>query len=60
MSRVSREEIRPLTVTRAKREPGTAERVLDIAERLVQLRGFNNFSYADVARELEITTASLH
>jgi TetR/AcrR family transcriptional repressor of nem operon len=49
-----------MTVTRAKREPGTAERILDIAERLVQLRGFNNFSYADVARELEITTASLH
>lgn len=46
--------------TRAKREPGTAMRILDIAERLVQLRGFNNFSYADVARELEITTASLH
>lgn len=24
------------------------------------MRGFNNFSYADIARELEITTASLH
>lgn len=46
--------------TRTKREPGTAERCLDIAERLVQLRGFNNFSYADIARELELTTASLH
>jgi TetR/AcrR family transcriptional repressor of nem operon len=49
-----------MTVTRAKREPGTAERILDIAERLVQLRGFNGFSYADIGRELEITTASLH
>ena len=38
----------------------TAQRTLDAAERLVQVRGFNGFSYADVARELEITTASLH
>jgi TetR/AcrR family transcriptional repressor of nem operon len=49
-----------MTATRAKREPGTPERILDIAERLVQVRGFGNVSYADVARELEITTASLH
>src|SRR3978361_152784 len=40
--------------------PGTAERALDVAERLVQVRGFNGFSYADVARELAITKASLH
>lgn len=39
---------------------GTASRVLDIAERLAQQRGFNGFSYADVAAELEITKASLH
>jgi TetR/AcrR family transcriptional repressor of nem operon len=45
---------------RSKREPGTAGRVLDIAERLVQTRGFNNFSYADIASELGITKASLH
>jgi TetR/AcrR family transcriptional repressor of nem operon len=49
-----------MTATRTKREPGTPERILDIAERLVQLRGFNSFSYADVARELGITTASMH
>ena len=42
------------------RENRTAERILDIAERLVQTRGFNNFSYADIASELGITTASLH
>lgn len=41
-------------------EPGTAEQILDIAERLVQVRGFNNFSYADIATELGITKASLH
>jgi TetR/AcrR family transcriptional repressor of nem operon len=40
--------------------PSTADRTLDVAERLVQIRGFNGFSYADVARELEITKASLH
>jgi TetR/AcrR family transcriptional regulator, transcriptional repressor for nem operon len=49
-----------MTATRTKREPGTPERILDIAERLVQLRGFGNVSYADVAHELGITTASLH
>ena len=38
----------------------TAERILDSAERFVQSRGFNGFSYADVARELGITKASLH
>src|SRR5205807_9751372 len=38
----------------------TAERILDIAERLVQTRGLNTFSYADVAAELGITKASLH
>jgi TetR/AcrR family transcriptional repressor of nem operon len=39
---------------------GTPARILDIAERLVQVRGFNGFSYADVAAELHITTAALH
>ena len=34
--------------------------ILDVAERLVQTRGFNGFSYADVASELAVTKASLH
>jgi TetR/AcrR family transcriptional repressor of nem operon len=38
----------------------TATRILDSAESLVQNRGFNGFSYADVAGELSLTTASLH
>jgi TetR/AcrR family transcriptional repressor of nem operon len=38
----------------------TADRALDVAERLVQKRGFNGFSYSDVAAELGITKASLH
>jgi TetR/AcrR family transcriptional regulator, transcriptional repressor for nem operon len=41
-------------------EAGTASRILDVAERLVQLRGFNAFSYADVAAELGITKPALH
>jgi TetR/AcrR family transcriptional repressor of nem operon len=49
-----------MTAAGTRKENRTAERVLDIAERLVQTRGFNNFSYADVAGELGITTASLH
>jgi TetR/AcrR family transcriptional regulator, transcriptional repressor for nem operon len=39
---------------------GTAAAILDIAERLVQHRGFNGFSYADISAELGITKASLH
>jgi TetR/AcrR family transcriptional regulator, transcriptional repressor for nem operon len=38
----------------------TAERALDVAERLVQVRGFNGVSYADVAAELGVTKAALH
>jgi TetR/AcrR family transcriptional repressor of nem operon len=49
-----------MTSTRAKKELSTAERILDIAERLVQVRGFNSVSYADIAAELGITTASVH
>jgi TetR/AcrR family transcriptional regulator, transcriptional repressor for nem operon len=49
-----------MALTRSRREANTAERILDVAERLVQVRGFNGFSYADVATELQITKASLH
>ena len=38
----------------------TATRILDVAERLVEVRGFNGFSYADVSSEMKITTAALH
>ena len=38
----------------------TADRILDIAEDLVQTRGFNAFSYADVAEVMNVTKASLH
>src|SRR5213082_2328916 len=38
----------------------TSERILDLAECLVQTRGFNGFSYADIADSLGVTKASLH
>lgn len=38
----------------------TRQRILDTAEQLVRIRGFNAFSYADVATTLGITKASLH
>jgi TetR/AcrR family transcriptional regulator, transcriptional repressor for nem operon len=44
----------------AARNAGTSERILDIAERLMQVRGYNGFSYADVAATLHLTKASLH
>jgi TetR/AcrR family transcriptional regulator, transcriptional repressor for nem operon len=49
----------------ARRDAGgeavnTRSRILDVGERLVQIRGFNGFSYADVAAELSVTKASLH
>lgn len=37
-----------------------SQQILDIAEELVQVRGFNGFSYADVASRLHVTKASLH
>jgi len=37
-----------------------ATQILDVAEALVQTRGFNGFSYADIAVELGITKASVH
>jgi TetR/AcrR family transcriptional repressor of nem operon len=40
--------------------PATSQRILDVAERLVQTRGFNGFSYADIAEAMKVTKASLH
>ena len=38
----------------------TADRILDVAEELVQTRGVNGMSYADISARLGITKASLH
>jgi TetR/AcrR family transcriptional regulator, transcriptional repressor for nem operon len=49
-----------MPTTSAGGETGTSTRILDAAERIVQVRGFNAFSYGDIAGELQITTAALH
>lgn len=49
-----------MAATRSRKQTDTAQRILDVAERLVQSRGFNGISYANVAAELSITKASLH
>ena len=53
-----------MTLTAPRRgaadDAGTASQILDVAERLVQVRGFNGFSYANIAAELHITKAALH
>jgi TetR/AcrR family transcriptional regulator, transcriptional repressor for nem operon len=49
-----------MAVTQTQAPTGTAQRILDSAEQLVQSRGYNGFSYADIAGELGVTKASLH
>jgi TetR/AcrR family transcriptional repressor of nem operon len=46
----------PLPTVRSE----TSNRILDVAEGLVQTSGFNAFSYADIADALHVTKASLH
>lgn len=48
------------TDPRRLRDADTPQNILDVAERLVQTRGFNRFSYADIAVELQISKAALH
>jgi len=38
----------------------SARAILDVAEELAQTRGYNGFSYADIAAKLGVTKASLH
>ena len=49
-----------MAASRGHDDAGTASKILDVAERLVQVRGFNGFSYADIAAELGISKAALH
>ena len=49
-----------MVAERGRGDADTATRILDVAERLAQMRGFNGFSYADIAIELGITKAALH
>ena len=44
----------------AVKAAGAAQKILDVAEELAQTRGYNGFSYADIAARLGVTKASLH
>lgn len=38
----------------------TQQKLIDSARRLIQMRGYNGFSYADVAEEVRVRKASIH
>lgn len=38
----------------------TQEKLVDSARRLIQTRGYNGFSYADVAEQVQVRKASIH
>jgi TetR/AcrR family transcriptional repressor of nem operon len=44
----------------ARAVAATRIRILDVAQRLIQARGFSAFSYADIATEVGIRKASIH
>jgi TetR/AcrR family transcriptional regulator, transcriptional repressor for nem operon len=46
--------------TRAMRDRDTRGELLDLAETLVRTRGYNGFSYRDLAEQIGIKTASIH
>jgi TetR/AcrR family transcriptional repressor of nem operon len=46
--------------SRSASPTAAATAILDVAERLAQTRGYNGFSYADIATQLGVTKASLH
>jgi TetR/AcrR family transcriptional repressor of nem operon len=49
-----------MTAGSARNDESTSTRILDTAEALLQVRGYNGFSYADISTELGITKAALH
>jgi len=48
------------TTTAPKQRSETAEQILDLAEMLIQTRGYSAFSYQDIADSLGIRKASIH
>ena len=48
------------TTTAPKQRSETAEQILDLAETLIQTRGYSAFSYQDIAYSLGIRKASIH
>ncbi len=57
MSTISGERAGPARQTPVSE---AARAILDVAEELAQTRGYNGFSYADIAEKLGVTKASLH
>jgi TetR/AcrR family transcriptional repressor of nem operon len=49
-----------MTTTAPKPRSDTAEQILDLAETLIQTRGYSAFSYQDIADGLGIRKASIH
>jgi TetR/AcrR family transcriptional repressor of nem operon len=49
-----------MTTTAPKQRSKTAEQILDLAEVLIQTRGYSAFSYQDISEALGITKASIH
>jgi TetR/AcrR family transcriptional repressor of nem operon len=49
-----------LIPSRDESPTAAATAILDVAEQLAQTRGYNGFSYADIAAQLGVTKASLH
>ena len=49
-----------MTTTAQKQRSSTAEQILDLAEMLIQTRGYSAFSYQDISDALGITKASIH
>jgi TetR/AcrR family transcriptional repressor of nem operon len=43
-----------------KMKRNTQLNIMDTAQRFIQQKGFNAFSYADIAKELNIKTSSIH
>ncbi len=54
--------VKKISLPNAPARPLTpaATAILDVSEQLAQTRGYNGFSYADVAAQLRVTKASLH
>jgi len=49
-----------MTTTAPKQRSDTAEQILDLAETLIQTRGYSAFSYQDISDSLGIRKASIH
>ena len=49
-----------MTTAALKQRSETAQQILDLAETLIQTRGYSAFSYQDIADRLGIRKASIH